>query len=50
MTVSEQKMIEDMQEKLEQLSLELKKLKEKPYTSTQFERTEADDFLLQTYN
>ncbi|MCK0472448.1 MULTISPECIES: hypothetical protein [Halalkalibacter] len=48
MTVSQKRMIEDMQKELERLANELNELKSAEYEG--FESVETDDFLTQAYN
>ncbi|MBP3952394.1 hypothetical protein [Bacillus suaedae] len=48
MTVSEKKMIDEMQKKLERLASELNELKKG--TREGFEPLDTDDFLTQAYN
>lgn len=48
MTVSEKKMIEEMQKKLERLAREINDLKKSRHDG--FEHLETDDFLTQAYN
>ncbi len=48
MTVSEKKMIEEMQKKLDRLANELNELKKSSHEG--FEKLETDDFLTQAYN
>ncbi|TWI54444.1 hypothetical protein [Halalkalibacter nanhaiisediminis] len=48
MTVSEKKMIEEMEKKLERLASEIKDLKKASHDG--FEHLETDDFLTQAYN
>ncbi|ARK28987.1 hypothetical protein [Halalkalibacter krulwichiae] len=48
MTVSEKKMIEDMQKKLDRLATELNELKKSSHDG--FEKLETDRFLTQAYN
>ncbi|WP_165763748.1 hypothetical protein [Halalkalibacter urbisdiaboli] len=48
MTVSEKKKIEDLQEKINRLSVELDELKKANRDG--FEPLETDDFLIQAYN
>ncbi|MFC0557481.1 MULTISPECIES: hypothetical protein [Halalkalibacter] len=48
MTVSEKKMIEEMQKKLDRLANELNELKKSGHDG--FEKLETDHFLTQAYN
>ncbi|WP_197276386.1 hypothetical protein [Bacillus sp. JCM 19034] len=48
MTVSQKRMIEDMQRELERLANELNELKKAKYEG--FESVETDDFLTEAYN
>jgi chaperonin cofactor prefoldin len=48
MTVSEKKMIDEMQKKLERLANELNELKKSSHDG--FEKLETDHFLTQAYN
>ena len=48
MTVSEKKMIEEMQKKLDRLANELNELKKTEHDG--FEKLETDHFLTQAYN
>ncbi|WP_198510281.1 hypothetical protein [Bacillus solitudinis] len=48
MTVSEKKMIDAMQKKIEKLTVELNELKKVNHNG--FEKDETNDFLIQVYN
>ncbi|WP_017729021.1 hypothetical protein [Halalkalibacterium ligniniphilum] len=48
MTVSERKMLEDMENTLERLKIEIKELKKADNNG--FDRLETDDYLTEAYN